>query len=364
MNPFAVARATFELGLRLAALPFEIGARMLGVGSDDERSETRAARTTSSPARSRASSQRRGRASASTRDSGQASGTSTRSSQQRRRSQTEATKRTTPGDGEHTTQRRTSPASSGRTAKRPSNGAASSHGRPAATPSSEGDEGAKQGAAPSVRTEQRHRATSSDGESKPAATPSSVRDEGAERGAAAAAAQRDRTAVSGRTDTPVAKPELATPSDTADVGAHVEPAPQNWAPTPTDPASPEPTALGDAAIAAALGAATGAQEGVQGGSRGPSATETPAAEVRESPEAPSERSRSDQSATGNERSGSVERASDPSKGLDGQSSPTPDGGEAAPASEQSGAEERRASAEEAVRSEPPNSSPAGSPRTS
>jgi hypothetical protein len=110
MNPFAVASATFEFGLRLAALPFEVGARILGVGSDDEHTETRPA-DTSSPSHSR--------------DSGQARGRSTRSTQQRRSTQ----------------------ASAGRTAQRQSNGSASDEGRPAATPSSVRDEGAERAAA-------------------------------------------------------------------------------------------------------------------------------------------------------------------------------------------------------------------------
>ena len=59
MDPFAVPRATFELSMRLATLPFEIGAKMLGARNDDEPGEERPARSTPSGGRSSASTRGR-----------------------------------------------------------------------------------------------------------------------------------------------------------------------------------------------------------------------------------------------------------------------------------------------------------------
>ena len=215
MDPFAVPRATFELSMRLATLPFEIGAKMLGARNDDEPGEERPPRSTPSRRRSSASTRSRSQTSTRKRDGGQTKRRSTRSTQQRRRSQTEAAKRTMRSDGERKSQRRSSGASSPRKTQRQRNGASSER-------------------------------------------------------------QAQRAASPGRTDVPVATPEPATPSDAAVVAAHIEPAPHIWSPTPAAPEPPTPT---DAAIAAALRGTAEVQEGAeaaaQAATQGSSVTETP-----------------------------------------------------------------------------------------
>ena len=241
MDPFAVPRATFELSMRLAALPLVIGAKMLGARNDDEPGEE--PRPAAPERRSRECERPKPQpTSARERDSGQTKRGSTRSSQQRRRAQTEAAKRTTGSDGERKSQRRSSGASSPRKTQRQSDGASSER-------------------------------------------------------------QAQRAASPGRTDVPGATPESARPSDAAVVAAHVEPAPHVWSPTPAAPEPPTPT---DAAIAAALRGTAEVQEGAEAATQDSSGTETADAQVRERVEAAAESTRSERSATGPERPSATE----------------------------------------------------------
>jgi len=184
MDPFAVPRATFELSMRLATLPLEIGAKMLGAGDGDERSDERPAGSTATRPRSTGSS-RRSRSTGSRRQSSTRKRAGGQTTQGRRRTPSEAAKQTTRGEGASKSQRRSSQASSGRKAQ-------------SRTPASSKSEAQGPTAASSEREKQ------------------------------------PRTVAASPQRAPATTPEPVTPSEAAVPTARIEPAPHHWMPTPAD----------------------------------------------------------------------------------------------------------------------------------